>query len=87
MKEENGMQKFNKKRKLDRFLEAQSFPEKSIIKEGAFFKIILPDGFVKVWDYGYDYYKCGVLISNTRYNKISNTIEALQHFFNMRKNL
>ncbi len=81
------MQKFNKKRKLDRFLEAQSFPEKSIIKEGAFFKIILPDGFVKVWDYGYDYYKYGVLISSTRYNKISNTIEALQHFFNMRKNL
>ena len=38
-------------------------------------------------DYGYDYYKCEVLISSTRYNKISNTIEALQHFFNMRKNL
>ena len=42
MKEGNGMQKFNKRRKLDRFL--ASLPEDMVFKSNNEFRIKMPNG-------------------------------------------
>lgn len=69
------MQKFNKRRKLDRFL--ATLPEDMVFKSNNEFRIKMPNGYIGIGYYYHDYYAFGGH-RYSEYNTIQENIDAVK---------
>lgn len=69
------MQKFNKRRKLDRFL--ATLPEGMVFKSNNEFRIKMPNGYIGIGYYYHDYHAFGGH-RNSEYNTIQENIDAVK---------
>ena len=68
--------KFNKRRKLDRFL--ASLPEDMIFKSNNEFRIKMPNGYISIGYYYHDYHAFGGGHRNSEYSTIQENIDAVK---------
>lgn len=69
------MQKFNKRRKLDRFL--STLPEGMVFKSNNEFRIKMPNGYIGIGYYYHTYHAFGGH-RNSEYNTIQENIDAVK---------
>lgn len=67
--------KFNKRRKLDRFL--ATLPEDMVFKSNNEFRIKMPNGYISIGYYYHDYHAFGGH-RNSEYNTIQENIDAVK---------